>query len=228
MILVVGGIKGGVGKSTIAANLAVLHSFAGGGGDVVLVDTDSQQTTMAWAAARAENPRARHEVTTIAATGEHIHKELSRLAQRYGMVIVDAGARDSRTQRSALSVAQTVLLPFPPRGPDLWTLDAVVGTIGEMRTVNPVLRAVAFVNKGDPAGTDNDEAEAAFAEHAGALERIPVRIGNRKAIAVAHLAGLAAFEAARADHKAMDELWSLYRYCFDAETISPPHHTGVE
>lgn len=218
MILVVGGIKGGVGKSTLAANLAVLMAFSGG--DVVLVDTDTQQTTMTWAAARATNPRAHHDVTTIAATGEYINRELQRLAQRYSTVIVDAGARDSRTQRSALSVAQTVLLPFPPRGPDLWTLDSVVETLGEMRAVNPSLRAVAFVNKGDPAGTDNDEAEAAFAEHAGALERIPVRIGTRKSIAVAHLAGLAAFEAARPDHKAMDELWSLYRYCFSTETVS--------
>ena len=39
MILVVGGIKGGVGKSTLASNLAVLA--ARGGKDVLLVDGDS-------------------------------------------------------------------------------------------------------------------------------------------------------------------------------------------
>jgi len=40
MILVVGGIKGGVGKSTLAANLAVLA--ARDGRDVLLIDGDGQ------------------------------------------------------------------------------------------------------------------------------------------------------------------------------------------
>jgi chromosome partitioning protein len=226
MILVAGGIKGGVGKSTLAANLAVLSAYSGR--DVVLVDTDTQQTTMQWAAARAESRRAHHDVTTIALGGEHIRLELQRLAQRYSTVIVDAGARDSRTQRSALSVAHTVLLPFPPRGPDLWTLDSVVETLGEIREHNPRLRALAFVNKADPAGGDNEEAETAFTEHAGALDLIPVRVGTRKAIAVAHLAGLAAFEAARVDHKAVDELNALYRCCLGTEAISPMHRVSVE
>lgn len=226
MILVVGGIKGGVGKSTLAANLAVLMARCAR--DTVLVDTDTQQTTMAWAAARAENPRARSDVTTIAASGEYIGKELVRLAERYHTVIVDAGARDSRTQRSALSVAHTVLLPFPPRGPDLWTLDSVVETLGMVRTANPDLRAVAFVNKGDPVGGDNDEAEAAFAEHAAALDRIPVRIGTRKAIAIAHLVGLAAHEAARVDAKATKELMDLFRYAVGIKKVAKTHEKDTE
>ena len=42
-ILVVGGIKGGIGKSTVAANLAVLAARAGP--DVLLIDADPQETT---------------------------------------------------------------------------------------------------------------------------------------------------------------------------------------
>ena len=42
MIITVGGIKGGSGKSTVATNLAVLRARAGR--DVLLVDADGQET----------------------------------------------------------------------------------------------------------------------------------------------------------------------------------------
>ncbi|MBE7157361.1 MAG: AAA family ATPase [Rhodospirillales bacterium] len=209
-ILVAGGIKGGIGKSTLAANLAVLAAREGK--EVLLVDADPQETTATWAAARGDQTMELAPVTTVSIVGKQIRDELKRLASKYQVVVVDAGARDTSTQRAALSVAHLVLLPFPPRGPDLWTLDAVAQTIADIRTINERLRAAAFVNRADPIGSDNAEAEAAFAEHAEVIEAAPVRVGNRKGIAVAHLAGLAACEAQRLDAKAVAELDALYRY----------------
>ncbi len=212
-ILVAGGIKRGIGKSTLAANLAVLASRSGK--EVLLVDADPQETTVTWAAARSDQTGQLVPVTTVSIVGKQIRDELRRLSEKYGVVIVDAGARDTSTQRAALSVADLVLLPFPPRGPDLWTLDAVAQTISDIRTINEGLRAMAFVNRADPIGSDNAEAEAAFAEHAEVIEAAPVRIGNRKGIATSHLMGLAACEAQRPDSKAVAELDALYRYAFD-------------
>lgn len=216
MILVVGGIKGGVGKSTLAANLAVL--VARDGQDVLLVDGDSQETTMTWAAARGEREGASTDrVTTVALVGKGVRDELRRLRPKYDTIIIDAGARDTTTQRSALTIADTVLLPFAPRGPDLWTIDAAIEMVNEIRAVNETLRALALINRADPIGNDNAEAEAAFAEHAGVLETVPFRVGNRKAIAVAHLMGLAAVEMVRPDPKAVAELNALCRYVFSTE-----------
>jgi chromosome partitioning protein len=212
-ILVIGGIKGGIGKSTLAANLAVLAARAGK--DVLLIDADPQETTATWAAARSEQAGELAPVTTVTIVGKQIRDELKRLAGKYEAIVVDAGARDTTTQRAALSVAGTVLLPFPPRGPDLWTLDAVAQTVSDVRTINEGLRALAFVNRADPVGNDNVEAEMAFAEHAEVIEAAPVRVGNRKGIAVAHLMGLAAVEAQRLDAKAVMELDALFRCAFD-------------
>lgn len=212
-ILVIGGIKGGIGKSTLAANLAVLAARAGK--DVLLIDADPQETTATWAAARADHSGVLASVTTVTIVGKQIREELKRLTGKYQTIIVDAGARDTTTQRAALSVADLVLLPFPPRGPDLWTLDAVAQTVSEVRTINEGLRAVAFVNRADPIGSDNAEAEAAFAEHAEVIEAAPIRVGNRKGIAVAHLMGLAAVEAQRPDAKAVAELDALFRHSLD-------------
>jgi chromosome partitioning protein len=217
MILVVGGIKGGVGKSTLAANLAVLAAREGR--DVLLVDGDSQETTMTWAAARGEREGVTTDgVTTVALVGKGVRDELRRLRPKYDTIIIDAGARDTTTQRSALTIADTVLLPFAPRGPDLWTIEAVVELVTEIRAVNEGLCALAMVNRADPIGNDNAEAEAAFAEHAEVLETVPLRVGNRKAIAVAHLMGLAVVEMVRTDPKAVGELDALYRYVFSTET----------
>jgi len=216
MILVVGGIKGGVGKSTLASNLAVLA--ARDGQDVLLVDGDSQETTMTWAAARGDRETVSTDrVTTVALVGKGVRDELRRLKPKYETIIIDAGARDTTTQRSALTVADTVLLPFAPRGPDLWTIDAAVELVGEIRAVNEGLRAVALINRADPIGNDNAEAEAAFAEHAEALEVAPCRIGNRMGIAQAHLMGLAATEMVKPDQKAVAELDALFRYVFSTE-----------
>jgi chromosome partitioning protein len=218
MILVVGGIKGGVGKSTLASNLAVLA--ARDGRDVLLVDGDSQETTMTWAAARGDRENVSTDrVTTVALVGKGVRDELRRLKPKYETIIIDAGARDTTTQRSALTIADTVLLPFAPRGPDLWTIDAAVELIGEIRGVNESLRALALVNRADAIGNDNAEAEAAFAEHSGTIEAMPVRIGNRKGIAIAHLMGLAAAEMARPDPKAVAELDALYRYVLNTGNI---------
>jgi chromosome partitioning protein len=212
-ILVVGGIKGGIGKSTLAANLAVLAARAGQ--DVLLIDADPQETTKTWAAARADQPGDLAPVTTVTIVGKQIREELRRLTSKYETIIIDAGARDTTTQRAALSIANLVLLPFPPRGPDLWTLDAVAQTVAEVRTINAGLRAVAFVNRADPIGDDNAEAEAAFAEHAEVIEAVPIRVGNRKGIAVAHLMGLAAVESKRPDVKAVAELDALFKCILD-------------
>lgn len=89
--------------------------------------------------------------------------------------------------------------------------------IGEIRAVNETLRALALVNRADSIGNDNAEAEAAFTEHAEALQVVPGRVGNRKAIAQAHLMGLAAVEMARPDLKAVAELEGLYQYVFSTE-----------
>jgi len=218
MILVVGGIKGGVGKSTLAANLAVLAARSGR--DVLLVDGDSQETTMTWAAARGDQPTVSTDrVTTVALVGKGVREELRRLRPKYDVIVIDAGARDTTTQRSALTIADAVLLPFAPRGPDWWTIDAAIEMVNEIRSVNEGLRALALVNRADPGGNDNAEAEAAFAGHAGVIDAMPVRVGNRKGIATAHLMGLAAAEAARPDPKAVAELDALHRYIFDTENV---------
>ena len=84
-----------MGKSTLASNLAVLA--ARDGKDVLLVDGDSQETTMTWAAARGDRENVSTDrVTTVALVGKGVREELRRLKPKYE-IIIDAGARDTTT-----------------------------------------------------------------------------------------------------------------------------------
>ena len=67
MIIVVGGIKGGSGKSTIATNLSILRAKEGR--DVLLVDADDQETATDFTQLRNEKLDGRAGYTSIKLEG---------------------------------------------------------------------------------------------------------------------------------------------------------------
>src|SRR3954449_11114177 len=98
VILMVGGEKGGVGKTTLATHLAVARKAAGR--TVVLVDADSQGTSSTWSDARKEKDVP--QVPCLSLRGGKVHVELRELAQHYEDVVVDTGGADSKEFRSAM------------------------------------------------------------------------------------------------------------------------------
>ena len=143
MITVVGGTKGGSGKSTVATNLTVM--LAAAGRDVLLVDADDQETSTDFTAMRNETRPGGAGYTCVAVTGRNVLTEVKRLADKYQEVVIDTGGRDTASQRAALAICDTYLVPFAPRSFDVWTLDKVAELIEEARSINPDLRALAFI-----------------------------------------------------------------------------------
>jgi chromosome partitioning protein len=212
MIIVVGGIKGGSGKTTVATNLAVLRAQRGA--DLLLVDADEQETATDFTILRAERLGGNAGYTSIKLTGSAVRTQILRLADKYEDIVIDTGGRDTTSQRAALTVADCVLIPFVPRSFDVWTLDKVNALIEEMRPANDRLRAFAFLNRTDPRGSDNLEARGVLAD-SPALELVDTPLGNRKAFPNAAALGLAVHELRPEDAKASAELAALYRHLFD-------------
>ena len=135
MIILVGGEKGGSGKSCLAQNLAVyLQSKKR---DILLLDADPQGTTTDWIKERDENSKV-ESIPSVQAAG-NIRQILLDLSKRYQDIIIDAGGQDSEALRSAMTIASHMLLPFRPKRRDLKTLVHVEKLIRLAKAVNPEL-----------------------------------------------------------------------------------------
>ena len=154
MITVVGGTKGGSGKSTVATNLTVM--LAAAGRDVLLVDADDQETSSDFTAMRNETRSGGAGYTCVALTGRAVMTEVKRLAPKYQEIVVDTGGRDTVSQRAALAICDTYLVPL--RLARSTVDNKVAELIEEARALNPDLRALAFINRADAQGKDNAEA----------------------------------------------------------------------
>jgi chromosome partitioning protein len=212
MILVCGGIKGGVGKTTLATNMAVMR--ANDGIDVLLVDADDQGTASDFTAIRNEAMAEGAGYTSIKLHGAAVRSEVTRMAKKYDDVVIDVGGRDTAGQRAALSVADIYVIPFLPGSFDVWTLESVGKLVEEARAFNEDLKAVCVINRADARGSDNAEA-AAIAKETPGLEFIDAPMGNRKAFRSAAANGLAVTEVKPSDPKAIAEVKKLYKLLFD-------------
>jgi len=142
MIILIGGRKGGSGKSTITVNLAAL--LARNGKDVIIVDADVQVTSSEWEAERREL-KDKPEINCVQKRGK-IHQALKDLAKRYDYVLVDPAGKDSDELRSAMAVADILVIPVRPSQFDLNTLPAMQDIIGQSKIINPDLKVFCILS----------------------------------------------------------------------------------
>ncbi len=138
MMILVGGEKGGSGKSCLAQNLAVY--FARDKKAIVLmVDCDPQRTTSDWIQARNSDPSL-PPINCIQLYGK-IRNDLISLSQHYDYMIVDCGGQDNLALRAAMSVADHVLIPLRPKRRDLKTVPHMEDMLSTCKMVNPKMLA---------------------------------------------------------------------------------------
>lgn len=211
MLLVVGGIKGGSGKTTIATNLCQMR--AADGYKVLLVDADEQKSAYDWALQRdhaglgINSLKNNSSFVSICLSGKAVYSNLIKMRADYDDIIVDTGGRDTTSQRSALSGADKFLLPFKPSSIDIWTMGGVKQMISEC--VNPNLMSYAIISQADHKGNDNTDAFEILSEFEE-ITCLPFFIGNRKAFRNAAAEGLGVNELVPRDEKACKEMKALY------------------
>lgn len=206
MIVTVGNTKGGVGKTTLALNLAIERALAGR--DVWLIDGDRQGTAQTAISLRADAGRAPGIACAQYTDGATLRAQVKHQGQKFQEIVIDVGGRDSTALRAALVLSDVLLVPFAPRSLDVWALADICALIDEARSVHDGLKAFAVLNLADPGGADNTEAAAAVADFPQ-LVYLDAPIRRRKAIANAAGQGLSVLEAIPRDAKACDELRTL-------------------
>jgi len=141
--IVVGGQKGGVGKSTTAIGLAA--EWLCRGRTVLLVDTDPQQTVTTWAALAEEAGHRAPVVRVLAAS--KLARELPRMAAAFDVTIVDTPPRQVEVQAHAMAVADFALLPSLPGAHDLWALFQSMEAVAAEMKRRPAMRAGLLLNR---------------------------------------------------------------------------------
>ena len=213
MILTIGNTKGGVGKTTLAVNIAIARALAGR--DVWLIDGDRQGTAQTAISIRAE---AGHQPGIACATypdGPTLRSQVQQQAGKFDDIVIDAGGRDSTALRAALVLSDVLLIPFQPRSYDVWALDDIAGLVDEARSVRDGLRVYAVLNCADPGESSSDNADAAAAvADVPQLEFLQTPLRRRKAFANAAGQGLSVLELKPTDKKASDELNALVAALF--------------
>ena len=224
-IIVIGGIKGGSGKTTIASNLVVLRSIDDRK-KVLLVDSDEQKSISDWVTHR-ESQSIKTPWTTVSLFGASVRTQILKMKDDYDDIIIDTGGRDTTSQRSALTLADIFIVPFQPRSFDVWTVGNVVSIINEIKIVNPGLKTFFFINRGDATGCDNQEA-ADILKEIKDVYFIPTFIGQRKAFAHAAAEGLGVGEMILKDKKATQEIEQLKNYIINNQSDTKKVLNGRE
>ncbi len=206
MIFTAGGIKGGSGKTSLAVSLTVL--LAKSGKDVLLVDADDQGTASDFSVWRAET-LGDTGYTSVKLSGLSVRNEVLKMKEKYDHIVIDAGGRDTASQRAAMVVSDIFLVPFAPRSFDMWTLEQVEQLVKEMEIANPKLQSYAVLNKVDYNQKDIAEGRK-YIEESEVLTVLQNTLNERKAFANAAAAGLTVMEYKPKNRKAIAELQALF------------------
>jgi chromosome partitioning protein len=133
--------KGGVGKTTLATNLAVGLSQMKK--KVLFIDADPQGSALDWAAAR-QGPSL---FPVVGIPKDTIHREVARLGEGYDWVIIDGPPRVYPVAKSAIAASDIVIIPVQPSPYDVWAAKEIVDLISEVRVLKEDLKAAFAVNR---------------------------------------------------------------------------------
>ena len=205
MIIAVTNLKGGVGKTTIATNIAV--SFALRKYDVCIVDTDlGQQSSMEWSGNRDEK---RVRVPVFGVSIKQLNKEVEDLHKRFDIVVIDGTPQLSELADRTILASDYLLIPLTPSIYDFRGFENFLERFEQIRGLKEAnggsVHACVILNRVIPNTNVGKEIQDAVQEYEVTL--LDTRLGNRVAYADSATDGLGVVEYK--DAKAKKELNQL-------------------
>lgn len=215
MVVLIGGEKGGTGKTTIATNLAAMRVI--NGHDVLLVDTDKQGSASAWSDIRDKN-NISARVSNVQKFGSNLGADVKDFKSRYEDIIIDAGGKDSVELRAAMTIADLMYVPVQASQFDIWTLSIINDLIAQAKVFNPKLIPFILINRAttNPLVNEVDEAKSVLQDF-DHLKLSDLLLKERISYRKAAKGGLSVIELEKSDIKAITEITTLYNEVFNAK-----------
>uniref|UniRef100_A0A6M3KMN1 Putative ATPase domain containing protein n=1 Tax=viral metagenome TaxID=1070528 RepID=A0A6M3KMN1_9ZZZZ len=130
--------KGGVGKSTVATNVAsYLHLHDG---PAMLVDLDPQGSAADWG-----DTREGENLMPIIKMGKSVARDLPQISAGYKWVVIDGAPQVSELAAAAIRAADVVLIPVQPSCYDIWASSDVVDLVKARQDVTGGKPAAAMM-----------------------------------------------------------------------------------
>ena len=196
LVITIAQRKGGAGKTTLAAQLAV--TWAQSGAQVAMLDIDPQGSLAAWVELR----RARLGANAVgfdfaALPGWRAASWIEEQARRADLIVIDNPPHAETEAQIAVRAAGLVIIPVQPSPLDLWATEATLKMVRDERR-----RALVVLNRVPPRSTLTDHVAAELARSGAPVAA--TRIGNRIALVRAMMSGLGVVESEGASQAAAE------------------------
>lgn len=174
--------KGGAGKTTIAAHLAIAYSQKRL--KVALLDIDPQGSLSDWHHAREMWLGKGHtDIEFKSLSSWRLYSEVQRMRYNYDVIIIDSPPHSDSETRDIVRTANMVIIPMQPSPLDLWATDPILNLTREEG-----VPAYLLLNRMPPKGKLADTIAKEL------HMRFKTQIGNRVAFPTAMMEGKCATE----------------------------------
>jgi chromosome partitioning protein len=195
LVITIAQRKGGAGKTTLAAQLAV--AWVRQGARVAVLDIDSQGSLAAWVDLRRGRLGANAIGFDFAALpGWRAAPWIEERARGADLVLIDNPPHAETEAQIAVRAAGLVLIPVQPSPLDLWATEATLKMARDERR-----RRLVVLNRVPPRSSMTDRIAADLAVSAPIAA---ARIGNRIALVRAMASGLGVGESESTSHAAAE------------------------
>ena len=218
MQLLVGGVKGGTGKSTLAVNLGVERARQGK--KIILVDADPDQESLSDYIANRDEHGAMPSVPVVQVKGSTTAKSLQALGRDFDDVIVDCGGFDSIELRQAAQISHAWVVPLNPSQLQIWTMPKLKSVLDEANAMRGDAQLTGWLLgmriSTNPYSSAKDDLQA-VAEAFPGFRTLRTIVHQRAAFEKAEKLGLAVTELEKpntSERRARDSIRELHREVF--------------